>query len=302
MSLLSSQINCRRSLPDSLKREGPLSLSNDKDSHLNMPSKRRKTAPATLVPSALNATHTLTDDDTIDPVEKLLSLTSQDSDILLSMDDADSQLGYASSSSYSSVCSDGYASPLDETPSVPYNAAHYNISYNFSKVINDNLRSYYSSFRKSQMEIHNDHSLFSVLTKPRKAPPSFRRSMRLKSKQVPFFKNVNFNSSPQFGNKIEDYIDYKDETSEDASGDASGDSEQDDAPSSTPLSSPISSYKGKMSFHYRRQEGLNLSLTDDDSRYGLNDGLRFLNPRSIISGQASETIGAAKFMINEFFF
>lgn len=263
----------------------------------NHASKRRKTAPASTLSSSLDGLANKADD-TIDPVQKLLSLTSLDDDILLSMDDDDG-LNYASPSSYSSICSDDSSSPSSQTPAIPYSAAHYNISCNFNKVINENLRSYYSSFRKSQMEIHNDHSLFSILTRPRKsAAPPIRRLNFLRARQIPFFKNVNFNPSPEFGSRLEDYIDYKDDKDIETKGDSEGTSSE----VTTPLSSPIPAYTGKMSFHYRRQDGLNLSLTDDDTRYGLNDGLRFLNPRSIISGLASETIGAAKFMINDFLF
>lgn len=257
--------------------------------------KRRKTAPPfTLSSSCL----TNKADDTIDPVEKLLSLTSLDEDILLSMDNDEGNLNYAPSSNYSSISSDDASSPSFQTPAIPYSAAHYNISCNFNKVINDNLRSYYSTFRKSQIEIHNDHSLFSVLTRPRKAAAPFIRRLNYpRSRQVPFFKNVNFNPSPEFGSKLEDYIDYKDDK------DTESNDKVEDLPEAvTPLASPIPAYTGKMSFHYRRQDGLNLSLTDDDTNYGLNDGLRFLNQRSIISGLASETIGPTKFLINDFLF
>lgn len=271
---------------------GPLPCFKDASSCLlNSSAKRRKTAPETsLILPILNKEASY--DDTIDPVKKLLCLTSQNSDILLSMNEADVTQGYSSTSSYSSICSDNLASPLSETPSITYSAAQHNISYNFSKVYNDNLRSYYSLFKKSQMEIHNDHSLFAVLNKkPRVTPPPSRPK---RSRPVPFFKNVNFNPTSNFGSKLEDYIDYKDSGEE-------GSSDIDDE-KSTIISSPLTPLTSNMSFHYRQNDGLNLSLTDVKSTHGLYDSLQFFNPRSIISGQASETIGAAKFMINEFFF
>lgn len=290
--MLSHKLNRCASTP------GPVMINSAEEADPNHASKRRKTAPASTLSSSLDGL-TNKSDDTIDPVQKLLSLTSLDEDILLRMDDDDDSLNYASPSSYSSICSDGNSSSSYQTPAIPYSAAHYNISCNFNKVINENLRSYYSTFRKSQMEIHNDHSLFSVLTRPRKSVThQIRRLNFLRSKQVPFFKNVNFNPSPDFGSRLEDYIDYKDDNDIELT----GASEENSSEVTTPLTSPIPAYSGRMSFHYRRQDGLNLSLTDDDTRYGLNDGLRFLNPRSIISGLASETIGAAKFMIHDFFF
>lgn len=281
--------------PAKIKRRasspGLLACSNSVSSCLpHSAAKRRKTSPETGIVHA-SLSKEACNDDTIDPVKKLLCLTSQNSDILLSLNDAGASEGYASPSSYSSICSDDPSSPLSETPSMTYSAAQHSISCNFTKVYNDNLRSYYSLFRKSQMEIHNDHSLFSVLNKPRVTPPP-SRPKRLR--QVPFFKNVNFNPSSDLGNKLEDYIDYKD------SGEETPSAFDKEKPSDA--SSPFTPLTGNMSFHYRQNDGLNLSLTDVKSTQGLHDSLQFFNPRSIISGLASETIGAAKFMINEFFF
>lgn len=295
--MLQHKLARRASSPGANKLNNLLSGLDDCMDHA---AKRRKTAPSTSELSAKLQSNAK--DDTMDPVERLLSLTSLDGDILLNIDASDSDRSCSSYSSYSSICSDDLASPCSDIPAIPYSAAHHNISYNFSKVFNDNLRSYYSSFRKSQIEIHNDHSLFSVLTRPRVSPAPFKRQKHLRSRQVPFFKNVNFNPSPEFGNKLEDYIDYNDDDEEVFSENGEQNSSSSD---SSPISSPLPTLHdnhGKMSFHYRRNDGLNLSLTDEQSPQGLNEGLKFLNSRSIISGQASETIGAAKFMVNEFFF
>lgn len=296
--MLCQNIKRRASLPENLS-DGLNRTLNDARKVPNLPGaspKRRKTAPGTSL-SALRIDHNIAGDDAIDPVEKLLSLTSLDDDILLRMEDP--YLSYGSSTAYPSICSDEVVSPsTDSMADYFFAAAEHSMSYNFSKVINEWLRSYYSMSGKSQMEIHNDHSLFSVLTKPRAAPSYSRPKKLLHPRQVPFFKNVNFNPSG-FGSKLEDYVDYKDDNEK---FDFSTEQSEDESLSSntTPLTSPVL-FTSKTSF-YRRHDSLDLSLTDEHSKQGLHDGYRFLNPRSILSGQASETIGAAKFMISEFFF
>ena len=290
------KLDRRESSPTPLKRTSLLSADNCSPSLPSSAGKRRKTAPATSLRSNLESDESRKDD-TIDPVEKLLGLTSQDTHILLNIDDAHAYQSCSSSSSYSSICSEDLLSPLSDTSTLDYSATPYDLSYNFAKVLNDNLQSYYSLFSKSQMEIHNDHSLFAVLNKPRVTPTS-ARPKTLRNIQVPFFKNVNFNSSPNFGSKLEDYIDYKDICEE------SNDPKHDHSVASAPPnpSTPLYTFPKNMSFHYRKNDGLNLSLTDEQSTLGLNNGRPILNARSILSGQASETLGPAKFMIREFFF
>lgn len=199
-------------------------------------------------------------DDKIDPVEKLLSYTCVNADFLLQME----------------AVSD--PQPL-AAPVYP------NISCNFAQVINDNLRSYYATFCKSQMEIHNDHSSFSVLTRPHTAPEPAELAPRA---HVPFFKNVNFNPTASLGNFFEDYIHYDGEDTDPVTPEAE--------PEET--LAPLS----KMSFHYRQNDHLNLSLSDEPVKSSSGpDVLRFLNQRSVISGKASEMIGTSKFLISDFF-
>ncbi|OBA21349.1 hypothetical protein METBIDRAFT_31894 [Metschnikowia bicuspidata var. bicuspidata NRRL YB-4993] len=219
-------------------------------------------------------------DDQIDPVEKLLSFSHVDNDILLLMDDADHAPAPA--------------------PGPASGAAYPNISCNFDKMIHDNMRLYYSKFRKSQMEIHNDHSSFSVLTRPvPEAPKPTVDAAQKPRTQVPFFRNVNFNPTPSFGQHIDDYIHY------DADEPLTTDSEHEEleAPRGV-VETPIPSLSGKMSFHYRQDDKLNLSLTDgrkagEDAPH---DVFKFLNQRSVLSGKASEMIGTSSFLVSDFFF
>lgn len=212
-------------------------------------------------------------DDKLDPVEKLLSMTCSNGDIL-HMDDADSD-----------------ASPLASSSSLA--SAYPSLTLNFTQAINDNLRSHYMRLCKLPMEIHNDHSSFSILNhKPKveeqpQAAPS--------ASQVPFFKNVNFSSTPSF-HKIDDYISYEDDEP------LSTDSEHEDMPAPTQaLQLPFPPVSGKMSFHYRQNDNMNLSLSDVHKELEPQDIFKILNKRSVISGRASEMIGTSNLMIKDFF-
>lgn len=218
----------------------------------------------------------------IDPVEKLLSMTCVNTDIL-HMEDND-QLALSSSSAASS-----------SSPAYP------NLSLNFNKLINDNLRSYYSKLCKSPMEIHNDNSSFSILNKqPQQPLGSQEQSTSLSfASQVPFFKNVNFNSSSSFGQKIDDYIYYDDDEEP-----SSTDSEQEEISAPTDPKMAVLPTMGKMSFRYRQNENVNFSLSDFQvqNQNEPNDIFKFMKKRSVISGKASEMIGTSNFLINDFFF
>ncbi|EEQ38498.1 hypothetical protein CLUG_02624 [Clavispora lusitaniae ATCC 42720] len=222
-------------------------------------------------------------DGKIDPVEKLLSMTCVNDDILR-MDEND-PLALSSFASISTA-----------------SAAYPNLSFNFSKLINENLRSYYSRLGKSHMEIHNDNSSFSILNNNQPQQPQGAEEQQPSSNtsQIPFFKNVNFNPSPSFGHRIDDYIyyDLDDEPS-------STDSEHEEIPApSGPLDVPVSPITGKMSFHYRQNDNVNLSLSDcqNKSHSEPHDIFKFMKKRSVIAGKASEMIGTSNFLINDFFF
>lgn len=231
--------------------------------------------PVTVAPKTGSTSEVGVRDDKIDPVEKLLSLTCASNDIL-HMDDSDAEP----------------SSPLASSTSTA--SAYPSLTLNFTKAINDNLRSYYLRLCRSPMEIHNDHSSFSVLNHK---PLVEERPCALSSaSQVPFFKNVNFSSSPSF-HRLDDYI-YCDDDDEPSS----TDSEHEEMPASDdPILLPLPS-TGKMSFRYRQNDKLNLSLSDSHPDQEPEDIYKFLNKRSVISGRASEMIGTSPFMIKDFFF
>lgn len=212
-------------------------------------------------------------DDKIDPVERLLSQT-QDHDILYNLDESDS-IAYAAQPS---------SAFQQHQPS-----AYPNLSLNFTKIINENLRSYYSNFRKTPIEIHNDNSSFSILNKK---PQQQAECQSYKMPEVPFFRNVNFNPKPSFGT-IDDYLFYEDEDEISSP----TDSEHEELPSGPLVVLPPT---GKMSFHYRQNDNLNLSLSDCKTEEP-QDIFKILNKRSVLTGKASEMIGASNFLINDFF-
>lgn len=239
--------------------------------------KRRKTSP--VLPTApvelakaraASAPSERPKEDKIDPVEKLLSMTYASGDILLQMDEAETL--QASSS----------ASP----------EPHQNLSYNFNKVIHENMRKYYQTFGKLHIEIHNDNLSFSVLTRPKTEVPT---PLPVSRAQVPFFKNVNFGRSPTMGNRLDDYI-YCDDDELSAT-----DSEHEDMPLGGPVHVPLPPV-GKMSFHYRQNDNLNLSTDTHGEAHGPQDVSKFMNQRSVMSGKASEMVGTSSFMIKDFFF
>lgn len=255
--------------------------------------------------------HLLQDDhDKIDPVEKLLSISHIDNDIL-HMDETESL------SPAPSVTS---ASAASTSPSYP------DLSQNLSRMINDNLRSYYMNFRKSPIEIHNDHSSFSVLnqTQPHwSQKPEVDENALLPRTEIPFFKNVNFNPSP-FGLAIEDYIYYGNEEDDEQDEQDVGappnletknyqddpllatDSEHEElgTPKSTAATLSIPSLaNNKMCFHYRQSGKLSLcsDLVAPQVCFEDDDMSKFLNQRSLLSGRASEMLGASNLKLHDFF-
>lgn len=235
--------------------------------NLKPPSKSEPTLP--VVASVVR-------NDTIDPVEKLLSQTHSN-DILYNLDED-------SHESDSDV--DSLASPSPSYPAYP------NLSLNFNKIINENLRSYYLNFRKSHIEIHNDNSSFSILNKK---PQEVEERRTYKMPEVPFFRNVNFNPQPST-QTIDDYLHYESYENDEVS--SPTDSEHEELPTSPLVALPPVS--GKMSFHYR-QNNLNLSLSDYPGRDEPEDIFKFLNKRSVLTGKASEMIGTLNFLIRDFF-
>lgn len=225
------------------------------------PVKKRKLEKSTILDEEIPI-----DDDRIDPVEKLLSLTTVDNDFLNIEEQFD------------------YPPPAALTPSSSTSSSNNNISLNFTKIINENIRNHYSNLKRCPIEIHNDHSLFSVLNH-KKQQVTTRQETKSKSQtDVPFFRNVNFNPKPQSAYTFDEYLSYDDDI---------------ESETSSSSSSPIIP-ANKMSFHYRHNDNLNLS-PDNSNNYDSHDILKYLNKRLIIAGKASEMVSTGNFLINDFF-
>ncbi|KAF8003843.1 hypothetical protein HF325_001291 [Metschnikowia pulcherrima] len=266
-------MNTRKS---SRSRAATLAHSDSKQLHMTNQAghdlKRRKTSNEKAI-SVPEKEASAAADDKMDPVEKLLSFSHVNQDILLLMNELDQNTA---------------ATAPTTTPAYP------NILCNFNKVIHDNMRLYYARFGKLHMEIHNDHSSFSVLNQPPAQTEADAPKLKF---NVPFFKNVNFNPKPSFGHQIDDYIHYDDEEP------LTTDSEHEELALPTGVvETPIPSLSGKMSFHYRQNDKLSLSLSDEQAEDAPNDAFRFLNQRSVLSGKASEMIGTSNFLVSDFFF
>lgn len=229
--------------------------------------KRRKTGPP------------LDTSDTLDPVEKLLSFANIHNDILYSLDQESVQDD--SDSDYEED-SDASASPS-------------NITVNFTDMLQENLRHYYSNCKRGPLDLYTANSSFSVLNKP--APKPKAPVTTPVRQDVPFFKAVNFNPNPKSSAyTFDEYLAYDDDEPESTS-----ESDSDQASPETPTSahpSPVPANL-KMCFHYRQfNNNLNLS---SQLPAGPQEVLQCLNKRSILSGRASEMVSSGTFMINDFF-
>ncbi|KAK7676049.1 hypothetical protein QCA50_020995 [Cerrena zonata] len=171
------------------------------------------------------------DHDKIDPVEKLLSLTTFNNDILLDIDQEQQQQQEEEDGEESDSEDSEYESEEESS----------NISLNFSKILNENIRNYYSNLKRCPIEIYNDNSSFALLNKQQQ--PQEQPKQPPQQQEVPFFKNVNFNPKPQSAYTFDEYLSY-----------------DDDEP--TTPSTPTVLPNNKMSFHYRHHDNLNLSTTN----------------------------------------
>lgn len=261
-------------------------------------SRKRKSEPLnelhlqqTTAKKSKSMTQLPVEDDKIDPVEKLLCLTNLNSDILFELDAEESASEPSSPRSVTSSSSISDASASYEYEDSPLHSSYPNMELDFSKVITDNLRSYYLSACKSPIEIHNDNSSFSILNKETQHA-SGEAALPQKTREVPFFKNVNFNK-PKLGNSIEDYLFYDD----DESANFSTDLEHEEMP---PTSATFMPQLPNVSF-YRRDDKLNLSLSDQKAWAEPQDISKILNLNSVMTGKASETVGTSRLLINDFF-
>lgn len=270
-------------------------------------SRKRKSEPVNETPlkrqtpakKSKSLTNLVGEDDKIDPVENLLCLPNLNNDILFDLDTDDSSSEPASprsvkhsSSSSSSVSTDtAYFSELESSP---LHSPYPNMDVNFSKVINDNLRSYYLSTYKSPIEIHNDNSSFSILNKKTSQHANGETALPTQTNaEVPFFKNVNFNPKPKSGNSIDDYLYYDDD---DFSSSTTELGHEGNTPSSTCMTQ-----LPNISFHYRRDNKLNLSLSNQAPCSEPHDVSKILNQNSVFTGKASEMVGTSRLLINDFF-
>lgn len=261
-------------------------------------SRKRKSEPLnelhsqqTTAKKSKSMTQLPVEDDKIDPVEKLLCLTNLNNDILFDLDAEDSASEPSSPRSATSSSSISDTSASYEYEDSPLHSSYPNMKLDFSKVITDNLRSYYLSACKSPIEIHNDNSSFSILNKETQHASGEAASPQ-KPREVPFFKNVNFNK-PKFGNSIEDYLFYDD----DESAKFATDLEHEEMP---PTSATFMPQLPNVSF-YRRDDKLNLSLSDQKAWAEPQDISKILNLNSVMTGKASETVGTSRLLINDFF-
>ncbi|ODV81450.1 uncharacterized protein CANTADRAFT_24393 [Suhomyces tanzawaensis NRRL Y-17324] len=251
-----------------------------------VPSKRRRIQ----APEEVNS-------DKIDPVEKLLSLTNVNNDIL-NLDEEETNASVNNEQLQSS-------NPISFTELK---------SLNFTKILNDNIRSYYANFRKTPLEVYNDHSSFALLNSSSRKPtnhdivpnpPSPSTPTFTHNPNVPFFKNVNFNSNSKSNGEsytFDDYFSYGEEEKVPS------------VPAAPSTSDGFSKVNNKMRFHYRQNHN-NLNLSDftscsssalNASSYSVADGdshdiFKILNKRSILSGKASEMVSTGTFLINDFF-
>ncbi|KAK6457087.1 uncharacterized protein RJT20DRAFT_127223 [Scheffersomyces xylosifermentans] len=237
--------------------------------------------------------------DKIDPVEKLLSLTNLNNDILNelvndnSLNISNTNQQDASDNIDEDVDEDEYEDDDidedDEDNDQPSSKKNQLTSLNFTKILQDNIRSYYSKFRKSPIEIYNDNSSFALLNKNEannnsiynnsnastiaSASNSTPQSPQTPStSEVPFFRNVNFSGSSRSDYTFDDYFSY-DELTDDSSSDEALSPTDKPAPPKKEETKASSLYfpklSNKMSFHYRQNHSnLNLSLNNDGFESG----------------------------------
>ncbi|RLV89945.1 hypothetical protein JA1_004918 [Spathaspora sp. JA1] len=217
--------------------------------------------------------------DKIDPVEKLLSLTNMNNDFLVELE----------SSSSEEEQEDEDEEQHNEIASV-----------NFTKILQDNIRNYYS--RKLRMNQYKDS--FALLNSQSESTTNNSIAEPISpinntNNSVPFFKNVNFGSSKEY--TIDDYFSYdEDESTESSSPIAST--------TSTPTTSTPTLYIPKINprFNYRQTfssseyNGISSSPMTASPSHS-QDIVNILNKRCILTGKASEVVSTGNFLINDFF-
>lgn len=264
----------------------------------NKPGSLDSVSPAPLKKRKLNEEPCAPASDKIDPVEKLLSLTNTNNDILLDLEQYED---YYESDLESQDASAGLRLARGTASS------RNSISLNFTKILNDNLRSYYSTFNRCPIEIYNANSSFAILNRKHETAPVPQQSPSAQS-AVPFFRNVNFNPKRPSAYTFDEYLAYDDdEVAPDDANTTSTESETEEHADEGPkgaihIEKPLPTLAhSKMSFHYRHNDNLNLSVNGTKGAADPQDVLKFLNKRSVLNGRASEMVSTGSFLINDFF-
>ncbi|CAH2354948.1 hypothetical protein CLIB1423_20S00540 [[Candida] railenensis] len=238
----------------------------------------------------------------MDPVEKLLAFANRTEDDFLNMQSSEEQEQQEHDEGVETT-----------TP-----------QFNIKRMMDDNLKLYYSQLRSPKTDTDNS---FASLNIPENhgGENSYPNSNNVKSSSsnssnanttpvsaVPFFRTVNFNPKPASTYTFDEYLSYDEEECEsplsnpdssiDSPLNSSSDSEDSPIMAKTKLSSPFSNFNfnKKMSFHYRRNDNLNLSLNQSSQPESM-DVFKALNKRCILNGKASEMVSTGNLLINDFF-
>lgn len=252
----------------------------------------------------------INDCDTIDPVEKLLSLTNVNYDFLADIDNesythggdytfSDSNKSH-SCSSIDACCDQSYSDSSLETCQSIDDESSIKLP-NFTQILNENLRKHYlRSTRdtyRSKFSVLNPSSASSLCESTSAAPST------PVTQQAPFFRTVNFNPAPSKSRGLEEFVLYDDDTP--------GNDDDESVGPTSPLNSVAKAgsfaVPSKMSFHYRHGSNNNLNLTQpcfknrSNDKYEDNyDVQKVLNTCLLSSGKGNEMFGSSKFLINDF--
>lgn len=241
----------------------------------------------------------------MDPVEKLLAFANRTEDDFLNMQSSEEQ----------------EQKEHDEGRERETTTPQSNIKI----MMDDNLKLYYSQLRQPKADTDNSFAILNIPEKHARESlyPSHSNNVKNSSSSssnsnttpvsaVPFFRTVNFNPKPASTYTFDEYLSYDEEECEsplsnpDSSIDSpltsSSDSEDSPIMAKSKLSSPFSNFNfnKKMSFHYRRNDNLNLSLNQSSQPESM-DVFKALNKRCILNGKASEMVSTGNLLINDFF-
>lgn len=273
------------------------------------------------------------EEDKIDPVEKLLSLNNEEEDIFKSLSNDDEMHNSGDSNEIIENEIDQYNQvSLNFTKMLNDNLIKYYSNFQRSPLDAYNDNSSFSILNKPTQSPVPETNINNNNNNNNNDNNNINNNNHSNNRNnnIPFLKAVNFNSKPR--RSLNEYLSIYDEdskdpkdtscneppakTSETTTTNAINDSTNftsenlttlddkllknetdEEEENKTPASSPLLAHN-KISFHYRKNDNLNLSLNPYHSE---NDYSKFLNEHSIITGKASEMIGTGNFLINDFF-